>query len=94
MELDPADRGGVVLERSLGGEHYSGRDKLAKRRTRKRKTKNETISTEVADYVVLMYCSSENVESCFGQRCSDFSTHAGSFGQPVLSVMLLQYARA
>ena len=66
MELDAADHGDVVLERSGGGKHYSGRDKLAKLRTIKRKTKNETISPQkllTTRYVVLMYCSSENVES-------------------------------
>ena len=57
------------------------------------KRTREYISTEVADYLVLVI-RRRGVNTCFRQRCHDFSTHVSNFGPLVLSIMLLQYARA
>ena len=53
------------------------------------KRKRDYISTEVADYLVLVI-RGRGVNTCFRQRCHDFSTHGSNFGQLVLSMMLLQ----
>ena len=60
MELGNADLGDVVLEKMGGGKHCSGRDKLAKLRSRRRK-ESETISPQ--KLLTTWYWSSEDVES-------------------------------
>ena len=60
MELGNADLGDVVLEKTFGGKHCSGRDKLAKLRSRQRK-ENESISPQ--KLLTTLYWSSEDVES-------------------------------
>ena len=60
MELGAADHGDVVLEKTGGEKQCSGRDKLAKLRSRQRKA-NETISPH--KLLTTWYWSSEDVES-------------------------------
>ena len=47
VELGTTDHGGILLEATGEGEHSSGRDKLAKLRSRQR-NENETVSPHIS----------------------------------------------